>query len=76
VRVEILRGLGDVSVLADVSRVLVLADDGTPLAVASEWTPGMIIVRHAGEAKFQETLAGLGVDRTVVATPLKVRPMV
>lgn len=74
-RVEILRGLGGPVVLDGVTRVLVLNDQGTPISVASQWMPGVAIASHAGEgAKFTQILAGLGVDRTVLAVPLKAKP--
>jgi hypothetical protein len=71
VKLEILRGNLQPVVLDDVSRILVTTDDGTPLTVTCEWSPGTVIASHAGEGgKFTQVLAALGIDRTVVATPL------
>lgn len=67
-RVEILNGLGEVTVLP-ATRVLIVMDDDTPVAVASEWMAGAATCGHAGEgAKFAKLLTALGIDRTTVTT--------
>lgn len=74
-RVELLRGFSEPIVIDGITRVLVLNDQGTPISVCSTWQPGIHVASHAGEgAQFTRILAGLGVDRTVLAVPLKAMP--
>ncbi len=75
-RVEVMNGIGDVTVLP-ATRVLITLDDGTPVSVASVWIgSGDVTCSHAGQPDFQRVLRNLGVDRTTVVEELKPIPAI
>ncbi len=58
------------------SRLVIFDDHDNPIAFALEIDPGVIVVetlQESGQARFNEAMRQLGIDRTVVAKEYIVR---
>lgn len=70
-RVKILKA-GQVQIIEEPDLVLIETNDGNPVSVASRYGPaGAFVVSCIDdEERFNRTLRGLGIDRTVIKVPL------
>ena len=59
----------------EATRVVVEDAKGNPIMIALEYEPGMIIASHAGDADFNNLMRNLGIDKVVVCTDIKEKPL-
>ena len=73
-KLKIHRNLRDVVVI-EATRVVVEDDLGNPVALALEFGPNQILAVTADDPKFNQVLAELGIDKTVLVEDVFQTPL-
>ena len=73
-RVDILERVGVPPMQLEASQVVIRMPDGTPVSVAALFGGDeSVMVSHCEDPKFNENLAKLGINQTVITTKIDVR---